>query len=105
MNNIHELLVHLNKNEFDVSFEFLDNELNEVPHSDYDPHRDVVLYYDGTDEDFDAVKTNAMREWLYNEAWPSINACMKANGFYEADIQDGSGNGLYYGSVQYKQVG
>ena len=102
MNNIKTLLATLNNNPFDIKFSIMDDE--ECTSEDYVPGVDIGIYFDGCDDDFhdDKEKIRTMREWLFDIALPSITICFKENGYVDAVLNDGSGNGLYYGMTIYK---
>lgn len=68
---------------------------------------DICVYYDYCDDDLrgtdDRTEVNALNDWLYDVAWPTVHKYMRDNEYEEVYENDGSGNGLMYGMVVFRK--
>lgn len=86
----------------------LDHESAEGCHEDVRVG-DVCIYYDYcTDDVRNTKEEDQFCEWVFNYERTGmlglIREFMADQGYEEIDEHDGSGNGLYYGSIQYRKA-
>ena len=70
---------------------------------------DIVIYYDYVTDDCDKTECDAFHDWLEgNNSTPGLldmlTSFMSDNGYDLLDEHDGSGNGLIYGTMQYRKA-
>ena len=102
MTNLRTLLATLNANPFGMKFNVEDmSNVDKEYFDDFDPSTDMLLYFDGCDDELEEEKAEAMCDWQ-DKAWDSLVDCMLDNGFEVIKSHDGSGGGLYYGSTHFR---
>ena len=74
---------------------------------DLDPS-DIVIYYDYNNEECTEEEADALFEWLFGHEkqtiLETIELYMRHYGYKLFDEQDGSGNGLYYGTLHFRKA-
>ena len=62
---------------------------------------DLTMYLDYSNDELDIIGAEALSEWYYNIYQHAINI-MDAHGYGVVFEHDGSGSGLYYGSIIFR---
>jgi hypothetical protein len=86
-------------------------DIHELPHSEAVNNvarplqpSDVVIFYDYcTDEASDQL-TDEFIEWLWKYSYAGLDKIMASLGYTMIGENDGSGNGLYYGTLHYRKI-
>ena len=77
-------------------------ELDECGFSEPYLPTDIAIFYDYCTDDMDEPTWDAWDNW-YQHMLARLADFMDANGWEAIDENDGSGGGLYYGAILYRQ--
>lgn len=101
-----EFLTFINKYPQFGSIEILNDEQLESSEIDHMPG-DVVIFYDYCTDEATREESHELCEWLFGHhdrgILDIIHDFMVKDGYSEIDENDGSGGGLYYGTVHYRK--
>ena len=65
---------------------------------------DVALYYDFCTDEATPEQANEFSRWVFDELQEQLIIFMASQGFKFIEDNDGSGNGLYYGSLLFRKA-
>lgn len=102
-----EFLTFINKYPHLGGISVLDHESAEGTHEDLRVG-DVCIYYDYCTDDAGRIECDEFCEWVFGydraQMMGLIGEFMADQGYKQIDDNDGSGNGLYYGSIQFRKA-